>query len=86
LIDSGIIRRWFLDFRQYWIDYLMGRPLRLHDFFWLHSHYRSMYQDIGVEANKLDSVSNRLLAVQFTNIEPVTASATITTATALIKS
>lgn len=48
LIDSGFIRDWFNEFNDYWINCLGCRPLKLHDFFWLHSHYRTKFQDIEV--------------------------------------
>jgi len=48
LVDSGFIRDWFDEFREYWINCLGCRPLNLHDFFWLCSHYRTKFQDVEV--------------------------------------
>jgi len=51
LIDSGFIRDWFDEFSDYWINWLGCRPLKLHDFFWLHSHYRTKFQQVEVADN-----------------------------------
>ena len=51
LIDSGFIRDWFEEFREYWINCLGCRPLNLHDFFWQYSHYRTKFQDVEVSAD-----------------------------------
>lgn len=51
LIDSGFIRDWFDEFNDYWINRLGCRPLNLHDFFWLHSHYRTKFQKVEVGDN-----------------------------------
>lgn len=48
LIDSGFIRDWFDEFNDYWVNRLGCRPLNLHDFFWLHSHYRTKFQKVEV--------------------------------------
>jgi len=48
LVDSGFSRKWFHEFNNYWINCLDGRPLKLHDFFFLYSHYRSKFQNIDV--------------------------------------
>ncbi len=48
LIDSGFIRDWFDEFRDYWINCLGCRPLNLHDFFWLYSHYRTKFRSVEV--------------------------------------
>jgi len=48
LVDSGFIRDWFDEFRDYWVNCLGCRPLNLHDFFWLHSHYRTKFQSVDV--------------------------------------
>lgn len=50
-IDSGLIRGWFEEFSEYWNVALNGRPLKFHDFFYLHSHYRVKFQDVKVEEN-----------------------------------
>lgn len=47
-IDSGFIRDWFEEFRDYWVNCLGCRPSKLHDFFWLHSHYRTKFQSVEV--------------------------------------
>jgi len=51
LIDSGFIRDWFDEFNGYWINCLGCRPLKLHDFFYLHSHYRIKFQNVEVSEN-----------------------------------
>lgn len=56
LIDSGFYRSWFEEFNDYWTNCLGGRPLKLHDFFFLHSWYRMKYQNVGLKSD-------------FTNIE-----------------
>ena len=48
LVESGSIRDWFDEFHYYWVNNLGCRPLKLHDFFWLYSHYRAKFQTIGV--------------------------------------
>ena len=48
LVDSGFIRRWFSEFNFYWQHELDGRPLKFHDFFFLHGHYRTKYQNVGL--------------------------------------
>jgi 2-polyprenyl-3-methyl-5-hydroxy-6-metoxy-1,4-benzoquinol methylase len=48
LIDSGFIRDGFDEFRDYWIECVGCRPLNLHDFFWLYSHYRTKFQSVEV--------------------------------------
>ncbi len=45
LIDSGFIREWFEEFHEYWISVLKGRPLKFHDFFYLHSESRKGFED-----------------------------------------
>jgi SAM-dependent methyltransferase len=47
-IDSGYIRDWFEEFNNYWVNCLGCRPLKLHDFFWLYSYYRTKFQSIEV--------------------------------------
>lgn len=46
LIDSGFVRDWFDEFHTYWRENFRGRPLHLHDFFYLYSNYREKFQDI----------------------------------------
>jgi len=48
LVDSGFIRDWFDEFNDYWINCLGCRPLKLHDFFYLYSHYRTKFQSVEV--------------------------------------
>lgn len=52
LVDSGFIRDWFNEFHHYWVKVLGGRPLKLHDFFYLYSDYRKRYQTIELRANQ----------------------------------
>src|SRR3989339_135505 len=49
LAETGFIRRWFNEFNFYWQKELNGRPLKFHDFFYLHSLYRSRYQNLKLE-------------------------------------
>lgn len=51
LIDAGLIRHWFDEFSEYWGSILKGRPLLLHDFFYLYSFYRAKFQSISVNEN-----------------------------------
>jgi len=48
LIDAGMLRGWFAEFEEFWEHVLGGRPLRLHDFFFLYSHYRTRFQVVTV--------------------------------------
>ncbi|MBT3817687.1 MAG: class I SAM-dependent methyltransferase [Candidatus Magasanikbacteria bacterium] len=49
LVDSGFIRGWFHEFQEYWVYSLGGRPIRLHDFFFLYSWYRVEYQNVELD-------------------------------------
>src|SRR3989344_761937 len=49
LIDSGWYRAWFFEFVDYWVNCLGGRPLYLHDFFFLYSHYRTRFQEVEIK-------------------------------------
>lgn len=51
LIDSGFVRDWFNEFSDYWVNCLGCRPLKLHDFFYLYSHYRTKFQKVAVGDN-----------------------------------
>ena len=46
LVDAGIIRNWFVEFEKYWSNVLEGRPLYMHDFFFLLGIYRQRFQDV----------------------------------------
>ena len=48
LVESGFIRDWFDEFHYYWVNNLGCRPLKLHDFFWLYSHYRTKFQTVEI--------------------------------------
>jgi len=48
LIESGFIQDWFDEFNRYWTTCLSCRPLNLHDFFYLYSHYRIKFQSVEV--------------------------------------
>ncbi|MCK9602795.1 MAG: class I SAM-dependent methyltransferase [Candidatus Omnitrophica bacterium] len=50
-VDAGLIRYWFNEFSEYWSSVLKGRPLQLHDFFYLYSSYRTKFQYISVKEN-----------------------------------
>jgi 2-polyprenyl-3-methyl-5-hydroxy-6-metoxy-1,4-benzoquinol methylase len=49
LIDSGFERSWFNEFKEYWEKGLGGRPIYLHDFFFLYGNYRVKFQSSAVE-------------------------------------
>ena len=51
LVDSGILRSWFLEFRDYWTGIHNGRPLYLHDFHFLLGTYRQRFQAVETVAN-----------------------------------
>ncbi|MFA4826216.1 MAG: class I SAM-dependent methyltransferase [Methanoregula sp.] len=51
LIDSGNIRYYFEEFSNYWTSSLKGRPLRIHDFFYLYSNYRGKFHSIEIKDN-----------------------------------
>ena len=46
LIEIGAIKKWFLDFKAYWSEVLEGRPIYLHDFYFLLGLYRTRFQDV----------------------------------------
>ncbi|MAS50904.1 MAG: hypothetical protein CL712_03135 [Chloroflexi bacterium] len=46
LVEIGFIRKWFLDFKEYWYNCLNGRPLYLHDFYYLLGSYRSKFASV----------------------------------------
>lgn len=59
LLDAGIIRFWFKEFKHYWIKVLEGRPLYLHDFFYLLGVYRQRFQDVETpDGAKVDEFLN----------------------------
>lgn len=45
-VDAGFIRSWFNEFRVYWNEVLGGRPIYMHDFFFLLGVYRQRFQDV----------------------------------------
>lgn len=49
LVDAGLVRGWFDEFADFWSKVLGGRPLKPHDFFYLHSHYRAKFQAVEVQ-------------------------------------
>ncbi len=55
LIDSGFVRDWFKEFHLYWVKILGGRPLYLHDFFYLCSDYRKKFQNVALDNDKPDN-------------------------------
>ena len=64
MVDAGIICGWFVEFKDYWINVLGGRPLYLHDFFYLLGVYRQRFQDVETPqvasvADFLDSWQNK---------------------------
>lgn len=44
LVNSGIIRDWFVEFADYWTNCLSGRKITIQDFHWLHGNYRARRQ------------------------------------------
>lgn len=54
-VDAGFVRGWLEEFNGFWVNALGGRPLRFHDFFFLHSHYRTKFQNVEV-LNELDDL------------------------------
>lgn len=55
LIDSGILRYWFNDFKIFWVEHLKGRPIFFNDFHFLLGVYRIKFQNINIEDEKNDS-------------------------------
>ncbi len=51
LIDSGFIRSWFEEFKPYWLHVLEGRPIYLHDFYYLLGNYRQKFQYLETPDN-----------------------------------
>lgn len=58
LVDSGFERGWFNEFKEYWEKALGGRPIYLHDFFFLYDNYRVKFQSSAVEQ---DSTAEKFL-------------------------
>ncbi len=50
-IEAGFISGWFKEFKEYWSKVLNGRPIYLHDFYFLLGIYRQKYQKIEVQTN-----------------------------------
>ncbi len=48
LIDSGMVRGWFKEFLEYWTKVLNGRPLYLHDFFFLYHYYQMKFWKLDI--------------------------------------
>ena len=46
MLESGLKRKWFIEFRDYWYEALEGRPLYLHDFYFLLGIYRQKFQNV----------------------------------------
>ena len=46
LTEAGFINGWFKEFKTYWSDILEGRPMYLHDFYYLLGVYRQRFQDV----------------------------------------
>jgi SAM-dependent methyltransferase len=46
LVNTGLRRQWFEEFRQYWEDVLDGRPLTVLDFHNLRFDYRRRHQNV----------------------------------------
>jgi hypothetical protein len=47
LVNAGLRRQWFEEFRQYWEDVLDGRPLTVLDFHNLRFNYRRRHQSVA---------------------------------------
>jgi 2-polyprenyl-3-methyl-5-hydroxy-6-metoxy-1,4-benzoquinol methylase len=45
-VDAGFVRLWFSEFKNYWSSVLDGRPMYMHDFFFLLGIYRQRFQDV----------------------------------------
>ena len=60
LVESGFIRRWFIEFHNYWREVLGGRPLQFHDFFYLYSWYRGKFSQVEVkyQSNEIDFIKS----------------------------
>ncbi len=54
LVDSGFSRKWFENFNEYWTKVLDGRPIYLHDFFYLLGVYRQKFNSLEVKENSSD--------------------------------
>lgn len=46
LVEIGLIKGWFDDFKEYWHKVLNGRPLYLHDFYFLLGNYRVKFSNV----------------------------------------
>ena len=46
LVEIGIIKKWFNNFKSYWYECLNGRPLYLHDFYYLLGSYRAKFASV----------------------------------------
>lgn len=48
LIYSNLKLNWFYEFNNYWVNELGNRNIEPHDFYYLYSHYRTMFQALEV--------------------------------------
>ena len=59
LIINGFKKKWFTKFQNYWTTYLKGRPLKLHEFFFISFEYRKKNQIIKkLDWNKENDILN----------------------------
>ena len=54
MVEVGIIKRWFDDFKAYWFECLNGRPIYLHDFYYLLGSYRSKFATVETPDHATD--------------------------------
>ena len=64
MVENGFINGWFKEYRKYWSHILNGRPMYLHDFYYLLGVYRQRFQNVEtpLRADKkafLDSWQNK---------------------------
>jgi len=45
-VEIGLIKYWFVEFKKYWSECLGGRPIYLHDFYFLLGVYRMKFSEV----------------------------------------
>ena len=56
LVEIGFISGWFNDFKKYWSEVLEGRPMYLHDFYYLLGVYRQRFQNVETPETTDESI------------------------------
>lgn len=68
-VEVGLFKKWFSEFKSYWLHVLGGRYIYLHDFYFLLGLYRTRFQDVETP----DHASNKDLVSSNKDIREITA-------------